>query len=174
MCNRLTKLSVTMWYTFFGIFDDKSMDSTQNAWSVTMWYTRRVVHHAEIVKSAHVWTQRGNITTYEFPPPKYTPTPFAWESYILLQYSNCSKVVLPLSRLLTQVVALLLWEIAHFHQNIQRSHYIFGYTNKFNFKQWTFPSGYEQNTLVLISQNCHFVNTAFGGAEFSRIWEKYA
>ena len=25
MCNRLTKLSVTMWYTFFGIFDDTSL-----------------------------------------------------------------------------------------------------------------------------------------------------
>ena len=24
MCNRLTKLSITMWYTFFGIFDDTS------------------------------------------------------------------------------------------------------------------------------------------------------
>ena len=25
MCNRLTKLSVTMWYPFFGIFDDTSL-----------------------------------------------------------------------------------------------------------------------------------------------------
>ena len=25
MCNKLTKLSVTMWYTFFGIFDDTSL-----------------------------------------------------------------------------------------------------------------------------------------------------
>ena len=25
MCNRFTKLSVTMWYTFFGIFDDTSL-----------------------------------------------------------------------------------------------------------------------------------------------------
>ena len=25
MCNRLTKLSVTMWYTFFGVFDDTSL-----------------------------------------------------------------------------------------------------------------------------------------------------
>ena len=44
MCNRLTKLSVTMWYAFFRYIRwYVTMDSTQNAWSVTMWYTRRIV-----------------------------------------------------------------------------------------------------------------------------------
>ena len=37
---RLTKLSITMWYTFFrDIQWYVTMDSTRDAWSVTMWYT---------------------------------------------------------------------------------------------------------------------------------------
>ena len=43
MCNRLTKLSVTMWNFFRYIRWYVTMDSTQNAWSVTMWYTRRIL-----------------------------------------------------------------------------------------------------------------------------------
>ena len=39
MCNRLTKLSVTMWYTFFGIFDDTSLWILPKTHDPSLWNT---------------------------------------------------------------------------------------------------------------------------------------